>query len=199
MKKIFCENCGRGYDCELLQFGRTINCACGARVGLAAKVKLSAGIELKFFADVMHARLARWLRAINVDTVWEQKIPDRELVRRALAEKRFILTQDKRLPEENRVGNVLLVKSQTAFDQFAETVAHFEIERPAELFLRCLMCNTLLRLATESEIAAHVPAKVFEQKQTFHFCPCCQKVYWEGSHAARMRRQIEDLFARDRR
>ena len=191
---ISCENCGRGYDADLFQFGRTINCACAARVGLATKVELPVGVELKFFADVMHARLARWLRAINIDTVWEQKIPDRELVRRSLAENRFILTKDKRLPEEHRVGNVLLVKSQTAFDQFAETVAHFKIEKPGELFVRCLMCNTILRVANDHEIAANVPLKVLEQKQIFHFCPRCQKVYWEGSHAARMRRQIEATF-----
>ena len=104
------------------------------------------------------------------------------------------MTKDKRLPEEHRVGNVLLIKSQTAFDQFAETVAHFKIEKPAELFVRCLMCNTVLRVANDEETAQNVPPRVLEQKQIFHFCPRCQRVYWEGSHAVRMRQQIEATF-----
>ena len=73
---ISCPKCGRQYDVTLFQFGRTINCACGERVGFEHKINLPAGGEIKFFADVNVASVVRWLRAIGVDTVWEDAISD---------------------------------------------------------------------------------------------------------------------------
>src|SRR5438045_484773 len=117
---ISCSRCGRQYDVTLFQFGRTINCACGMRVGFEHKLNLSADNDIKFFADVNVARVVRWLRAIGLDTIWEDAIPDSELVRRAIEEKRFVLTLDKRLLEEWRADNVLLLKSESSIEQFRQ-------------------------------------------------------------------------------
>lgn len=196
---INCPQCGRQYDVTLFQFGRTINCACGARVGLEHKINLpaSAGAEIKFFADVNVARVVRWLRAIGIDTVWEDAIPDGELVRRAIEEKRFALTLDKRLTAEWRADNVLLLKSENPVEQFREIVARFGIEKPEEFFTRCLVCNAPLRTANSAEIAAAAPPPdVRENQRTFRYCLNCHKVYWEGSHTRRMRAVIEEVFDR---
>jgi uncharacterized protein with PIN domain len=144
---ILFSSCGRQYDVTLFQFGRTIDCACGERVGFETRICLPHNIEITFFADVMVGRLTRWLRAIGIDTAWEDAIPDGELVRRSVVENRYILTLDRRLPEERRVGNVLLLKSRNPFEQFRETVVHFNLRRPKEFFTRCLVCNNLLRQA----------------------------------------------------
>jgi len=191
---VSCGKCGRQYDVTLFQFGRTINCACGARVGFEHRINLSADNEMKFFADVMVARVVRWLRAIGIDTVWEDAIADRDLVKRAIEEKRFILTLDKPLIEEWRVDNVLLLQSENPLEQFREIIRHFEIEKPEEFFTRCLVCNTLLRRASAEEIAAGAPTDVRENQKTFDYCPNCRKIYWQGSHTNRMRQAIEDVF-----
>jgi len=68
---VTCTKCGRQYDVTLFQFGRTITCACGTRVGLEHRIKLTKRDELKFFADVNAASVVRWLRAIGIDTTWE--------------------------------------------------------------------------------------------------------------------------------
>jgi uncharacterized protein with PIN domain len=152
---ITCAKCGRQYDVTLFQFGRTINCACGARVGLEHKINLPAATaEIKFFADVNVARLVRWLRAIGVDTVWEDAISDSILVRRAIEENRFILTLDKKLVEEWRVDNVLVLKSEDPQEQLKETVRRFRLAKPETLFTRCLVCNEPLRLPSDEEISA---------------------------------------------
>lgn len=153
---ISCAKCGRQYDVTLFQFGRTINCACGERVGFEHKIHLSKNEELKFFADVMVARLVKWLRAIGIDTAWEDAISDRELVRRAINEERFILTLDKKLTEEWRVDNVLLLKSEDAFEQLEEVIEHFGIEKPVEFFTRCLVCNEFLRDAKKKELSEEI-------------------------------------------
>ena len=180
----------------LFQFGRTIDCACGSKVGHEHRINLPVNAEIKFFADVMLGRLMRWLRALGIDTVWEDAIADGDLVRRALSENRYILTLDKRLPADWRVNNVLLLKSEEPLEQLRETITRFQIKFPAALFTRCLMCNSQLRPAAIEEIRAQVAPNIQAEQKTFHYCPCCCKVYWEGSHTKRMRAVIEKIFHR---
>lgn len=196
---ISCQKCGRQYDATLFEFGRTIDCACGGRVGFEHRIDLSRNEEMKFFADVNVARLARWLRAAGFVCVWEDAIADADLVRRAIVERRAVLTLDKRLVSVWRADNILLLRGERAIEQFAEVVAHFKLKSPApeRFFTRCLVCNQILRGATESEIvAANVPAAVREREKEFRFCSHCSRVYWEGSHARRMRARIEEVFSR---
>lgn len=183
----------------LFQFGRTINCACGARAGLEHRLDLSNDAEIRFFADVNVASVVRWLRAAGLDTVWEDAIPDADLVRRAIEQRRFVLTLDKRILEEFRVDHVFLLTTGEPPAQFAEVVRRFDIQKPSELFTRCLVCNTPLRGAHAEEIAANAPAAVREINERFSFCAVCNKVYWEGSHARRMRAAIEEVFNRETR
>ena len=191
---ISCAKCGRQYDVTLFQFGRTINCACGKRVGFEHRLDLRRNSEIKFFADVMVARLVKWLRAIGIDTAWKDAISDAELIRRAIDEERFVLTLDKKLKKEWRVDNVLLLESENTLEQFEEIINRFEIEKPAELFTRCLVCNMPLRPANAKEISENAPPKMMENSDKFRFCPNCNKIYWEGSHTRRMREAIEEIF-----
>ncbi len=193
---ISCGKCGRQYDVTLFEFGRTINCACGERVGFEHKLVLPKTGEIKFFADVNVARLVRWLRAIGIDTWWEDAISDADLVRRAIRENRFVLTLDKRLTQEWRTDNVLLLKSEKPLEQFAQVVGHFKLKLPAEFFTRCLVCNSLLKSASAEEIAANAPPRIRASQEEFSYCPNCEKIYWEGSHTRRMRTAVEDVFNR---
>lgn len=195
---ISCSNCGRQYDVTLFQFGKTINCACGKRVGLENRIVLPANVELRFFADVMVHRLVRWLRALGVNTLWEDRIADAELVRRALLEHRWILTLDKRIEEEWRVGNVLLLKSEETLDQLSEVAQHFNLKYTDQIFKRCLVCNTLLQTARDEEIdAAELPENVRTNQREFQFCPSCRKIYWQGSHTERMKKTLEKILNRE--
>lgn len=178
----------------LFQYGRTINCACGERVGFEHRLDLPQDAELKFFADVNVARLVRWLRAVGIDTLWEDAISDADLVRRAISEGRVVLTLDKRLLREFRADNVLLLSSEKPLEQFREILARFRIRHPREFFTRCLVCNTLLRRALTGEIDENAPARIRENHEIFYSCPNCNKLYWEGSHTRRMRAAIEEVF-----
>ena len=164
------------------------------RVGFEHKLVLPKTGEIKFFADVNVARLVRWLRAIGIDTWWEDAISDADLVRRAIRENRFVLTLDKRLLKEWRTDNVLLLTSERPLEQFAQVVEHFKLKLPAQFFTRCLVCNSILRGAIDEEIAANVPPRVRENYELFYYCPNCEKIYWEGSHTERMRAVIENVF-----
>jgi uncharacterized protein with PIN domain len=57
-------------------------------------------------------------------------------------------------------------------------------------FSRCLICNTLLTEPTKENIEEQVPLDVRSLSNQFWYCSRCDKVYWEGSHTARMLQQL---------
>jgi hypothetical protein len=185
-----CPGCGREYDVALFAFGRTLHCTCGARVGLEARRLAARAAEPRFLADAMLGRLARWLRGLGYDTVWEADISDAELARRALAEARTILTRDRAFPEEWRLADLLVLDSEEPLAQLRQVARRFGLDPSRPLFTRCLVCNALLVPASRARVAGRVPPRVLAARERFSACPACDKVYWEGSHTARMRRVL---------
>lgn len=192
---ITCSACGREYDVTLFQFGRTIHCTCGRRVGLEHRVTVPvpAG-EPRFIADAMLGRLARWLRTLGYDTAYDDAIADADLVRRAFEETRHILTRDRGIFEEWRVAGGLLLRSGTTLEQLREVVSAFDLEAPERLFTRCRVCNGVLEQVTLEQVADRVPRGVRERAPAVSACPDCGRVYWEGSHTDRMRALVGKIF-----
>jgi uncharacterized protein with PIN domain len=143
--------------------------------------------EPRFAADAMLGRLARWLRVLGFDTTWEAHVPDEALVRHALAERRTLLTRDRRLPEEWTRVPVFVLRAEDLRGQLAELGARFGLAARARPFTRCNRCNEPLVPASEAEVRARVPPAVRARQRGFLCCPRCGRVYWAGSHVARMR------------
>jgi uncharacterized protein len=206
---IPCPSCGREYDVTLFQFGRTIHCTCGSRVGMEKRLGPGGKREIggegaprRFLADAMLGHLARWLRIMGYDTAWEQEAEDGELVRRALEEERTLLTRDRRLPEEWRVRNVLVLDEEHPSGQIRQVVGRLGLSWRDQLFTRCSRCNEPLVGLTAEEVRMRqegrdrpVPDRILERADTFRRCPSCGRVYWEGSHTDRIRRRLERLLA----
>ncbi len=148
---ITCCGCAREYDVTLFQFGRTIRCTCGTRVGLEKRIDIEQTAPPRFVADVMLGHLARWLRIMGYDTVWEGDAEDEALVRRALEEERVLLTRDRRLSAEWRISNVLLIDEEHPSEHIRTVVDHFALDWRRRLFTRCSRCNEPLeRMAAEA-------------------------------------------------
>jgi hypothetical protein len=191
-----CPRCGRPYDEGLFAGGRTLWCTCGARVGAARAAEGAArGAQTRFIADAMLGRLARWLRLLGVDCAYEREIEDAELVRRASAEERVILSRDRALPEEWRVRGIHPVDSEDLTEQLREIVRAFDLAGAVRPFTRCTECNRPLRAAAKGDVAQRVPARVLRDHERFLECPGCGRVYWEGSHAERIRRRLAEVLA----
>lgn len=191
-----CSGCGREYDVALFVFGRTIHCTCGRRVGLEARVRQGRWGGIRFSADAMLGRLARWLRIMGFDTAFDADVSDEQLVRRAVEEDRVILTRDRALPEEWRVSQVFIVDSERTFDQLREVAEAFDLSSQLRLFTRCNRCNAPLEPAAIDEVRERVPPRVLAAHGDFRCCPRCQRIYWSGSHTARMERVVGRALGR---
>ena len=52
-----------------------------------------------------------------------------------------------------------------------------------------MACNTPLRDATADE-RGRVPDAARALASTVRYCPHCERLYWDGSHVARMRERL---------
>ena len=179
----------------LFQFGRTLHCTCGQRVGLAPRRRLADTEAPRFLADAMLGRLARWLRLLGFDTAYAAELPDSDLVRRALDEERWILTRDRALPVEWRVSGIFVLDSETLADQLRDVVQAFGLAPRVRPFSRCGECNAPLAAASRAEVAAEVPPRVLARARELRRCPGCGRVYWRGSHTARMKAVMDRILA----
>ncbi len=143
----------------------------------------------------MLGTLAKWLRILGYDTLFDPDIDDHQLVRLARAEDRLILTRDRELARRRGV-RVLLVADELLDDQIRQVLADLDLE-PDRSFSRCPVCNEPL-VATDRETArSRVPAYVARTQDTFKSCPICQRVYWRGTHWQRMVEQLAQLQSKN--
>ena len=188
---VHCPGCGRPYpDDGRFALGRTLTCACGARVGRRAESGWrTEGGPPRFMVDSMLGALARWLRTLGYDAAYEREIADAELVRRGAEEERLVLTRDRGLAEAWWSEGILLLRSESPLDQLRE-VAEAAGLSAEEVFTRCTRCNLPLEPVPAGAVEARVPPAVREERREFRGCPGCGRTYWEGSHTARMRRTV---------
>ncbi len=142
----------------------------------------------------MLGRLARWLRVLGYDTLYDPTAPDPELAARAGVEGRVLLTRDRALLRELRPERALEIRSDAPLEQLRQVVDALGIQPPTELFTRCLVCNQPLVEVPEAERAAVVPERSRGLPGPVRRCPGCRRVFWPGSHARRMRRALERAF-----
>ncbi len=130
--------------------------------------------------DAMLGKLARWLRLMGYDAAYIPDTPDREVVAKARAESRLILTRDHGLTER-RGAWTHFIDSQVIEEQVAQVQT--EIGPPPEpLVRRCSECNTPLEDLPHAAAQERVPPYVWRTQEKFTHCPECRRVYWPGTH-----------------
>jgi hypothetical protein len=145
-----------------------------------------------FIADAMLARLARWLRVLGFDTLHDPAVHDRELVVLSNGEGRVLLTRDRHLLRELRPVHALEIRHDAPLAQLHQVVTSLALPAPAQLFTRCMVCNsTLSDPLPPDEASPLVPQGVRGIPGPVRRCPTCGRVYWHGSHTRRMRAAIE--------
>ncbi len=142
---------------------------------------------MKFIADVMLGKLAKRLRLIGFDVLYDRTLDDNEIIRLSLAQNRVILTRDIALAGRPLASNRLLIESSDILDQIGEVVSAFPLERLPAFFSRCSVCNEPLAAVSREEVRDSVPAYVHETHDSFFRCGVCGRVYWRGTHVRRMR------------
>ena len=147
--------------------------------------------EPKFIADVHLGKLARYLRLLGFDTVYERELDDAAIASRSRDERRIVLTRDRGLLKRSAVTHGHAVRSMNADAQLLEIVEAFDLRARVAPFSRCLKCNGPVR-SVERELVEHRLPK-YTRLAYGHFFRCdhCGSVYWPGAHFARLRSLVD--------
>lgn len=144
----------------------------------------------KFAADRMLARLARWLRLLGADVLFDSSLGGDKLLTRARAEGRVTLTRDKRL---RTAPDALYLEDNLFRDQLRAVLARFPFDVRRGAFTRCSHCNEPLSEAARDTVVRRVPPFVYASQQRFTRCPRCGRVYWGATHPERIRRELDAM------
>jgi len=149
---------------------------------------------LHFLCDAHLGAAARLLRMAGFDTAYDNNYADAAIEALALAEDWIILSRDRELLKRRGIRRGAFIRACEPHAQMHEMVARFQLAGAARPFSRCLKCNAPLRMLSPDEAAASVPPRVRERQRLFSTCDVCRRIYWPGSHWARMRAVLADML-----
>jgi uncharacterized protein with PIN domain len=147
----------------------------------------------KYILDVHLGKLAKKLRMLGFDTLYENHYSDAEIVRRANAEKRVILTRDIGILKIKEVERGYWIRSQSPNKQLSEVLNRFDLYARIKPFQRCMLCNGIIEQVEKSEILGEIPAKTKRYYNEFYRCKSCKNIYWKGSHYQKMINYVKSL------
>ncbi len=157
---------------------------------------------MKFIADSMLGRLARWLRLIGYDTLYYPHIEDSRILRIAREEERTLLTRNTRLVKVRGLKDFLLLKENDSFEQLRSVILTFSLIshdtlgkslNMAELS-RCSLCNQVLDSVPREDAEMHVPEYVFQTSESFKHCKNCGRFYWKGTHHDLLQKKLKEIL-----
>lgn len=145
----------------------------------------------RFLADCMLGRLAKWLRILGYDTLYERSRAKGEIPAPESLEGRRLLTRRRGLLKE--VPGCAYIRSDKVGEQLCQMVREGLIRPDPEAgFRRCSSCNTELAEADPEGARDRVPEYVFfRHARELLWCPFCGRYYWYGTHRDRMSAQLE--------
>ncbi|MCZ6547932.1 MAG: Mut7-C RNAse domain-containing protein [Deltaproteobacteria bacterium] len=147
---------------------------------------------VRFVADKMLGRLARWLRIIGQDVTYGIHLSGYELVRAARREGRLILTRDRGIRKKSPPA-LLLIQSDHFREQLKQVVHVCGLDPFKDLFTRCVECNTPFDSVPKGSVEKKVPPYVFSTQEQFSFCRSCQRIYWPATHQQKMMDELKSM------
>jgi uncharacterized protein with PIN domain len=140
---------------------------------------------LKFLADGMLGSLARWLRMLGHDVVYDVKLDDSSLLELAKKENRVLLTRDLELYQRaiGRSLDALYVEGKTESERLAQIAKRYGITLEIDMDKsHCPICNTPLKSAPKEQLKEELEKNTFTYYDKFWKCPNCRQIYWQGAH-----------------
>ncbi len=141
---------------------------------------------MKFIADVMLGRLAKRMRLLGFDVLYDRTMNDNEIIRLSMAQNRVILTRDKELAGRPLASHHVFINHDRLNDQLRQVLNTFTIEPVPAPLTRCSCCNEPLTPLPRQEARDRVPHYVYDRYDKFLHCAKCGRTYWRGTHVKRM-------------
>jgi hypothetical protein len=143
---------------------------------------------MKFIADAMLGKLAKRMRMLGFDVLYDPACEDNEVLRLSLEQGRIILTRDTGLASRPLAQNHILIGSELVDEQITQVLGLASPPDGGPL-TRCSLCNVPLSMLDRMNARDLVPDHVFATVREYWRCGKCGRVYWKGSHVRNMSRR----------
>jgi hypothetical protein len=147
-----------------------------------------------FVLDSNLGRLARYLRLLGFDSLYQNDYDDQTVANIADQQQRIVLTRDRALLQRKIITRGYFVREVRPRPQVKEVLARFDLYRLVDPFKRCIRCNGDLQAVDKQAIEERLEPKTRQYFDTFRMCTSCGQIYWQGSHHARSLRLIDELI-----
>jgi len=140
---------------------------------------------VKFLADGMLGKLARWLRMLGQDVMYSVQLSDSELLEVAKKENRVLLTKDLELYQRAIAKGVdaFYLEGKKESERLAELGKRYGLTLAIDMEKSlCPICNTKLKATPKELLSGELEKNTFIYYDKFWKCPNCGQVYWQGAH-----------------
>jgi uncharacterized protein len=162
-------------------------------VGSTARLRPVPLRDPRFVIDVNLGRLARLLRVLGFDVWWSSDADDQTLADLSLGQQRILLTRDRGLLKRRAITHGLFVRSDHPEEQTLEVIRRLDLRHRLAPFTRCVRCNGRLFAVSKEEVIDHLEPLTRLYYDDFSRCTECGRIYWRGSHRARLVSFVEGL------
>ena len=150
---------------------------------------------MRFVVDCMLGSLAKWLKILGHDVLYDATLDDDALVEIAARDGRTLVTRDSRLVRRRALREPVFIESQDLRDQIRQVLREKNLPiDTGRLLSRCLECNLETVSVSRESIRERVPPYVFRTQKKFSRCPECGKIYWQATHVSRMLEWLREEF-----
>lgn len=157
----------------------------GGEVADAAAVPRPQRIpSARFLLDVHLGTLARRLRLLGIDAVYDNDRDDDALIEQANAERRVLLTQDRGLLRRRKLWLGAYVRGSHPDEQLRDVLERFA--PPLAPWTRCPACNGALAPVRKADVEGQLRPGTRRTYHAFKRCASCRRAYWRGAHSKRL-------------
>jgi len=139
-----------------------------------------------FIVDIQLGKLARYLRMLGFDALYDNKYDSKDVVKISREQNRTILTRNIFLLKNSAVTKGYWIRSQDPHQQVLQVMRFSELAQHIKLFYRCMECNGILKNIDKELIKDRLLPNTLKYFDEFHICSDCNNIYWKGSHFKKM-------------
>ena len=139
-----------------------------------------------FIADVHMGKLARMLRMLGFDTMYNNAFSNAGLISIALEQDRVLLSRNRAIGRKHPALTTFFISHDEPEAQLENVLQHFQLLQHIQPFSRCMVCNGILEPVLKEDILEQLPEKTAIYYHEFWQCTNCKRIYWKGPHYNRM-------------